>query len=283
MAQQKKLEEKPRCFVITPIGPENSQIRIKADGLLQAVISPAIENDFEVIVAHKMHKPGSITHQVIELVLEADLVVANLTGLNPNVMYELALRHAKRLPVVILAERGTTLPFDIITERTIFYTDHLADTITTRRSLKEAVKSAMEDEEVDNPVYRVIKDKIINESLVAGDPLREILDRIEKIEMNQVQQSRLSSKSKHAYLSGVEIFGEKKDCEILVTNVEDEQEVIDEVSWVLDDYLINYKMNKWDGEVSFDLFDVTEMDWMEIKKQLSATTINPSSIYYNRP
>jgi len=107
-------ERRPDCFVISPIGDDASETRRSMDGLTDVVIEPTLADlGYHVIVAHRMPNPGSITNQVLELLLSAELVVANMTELNPNVMYELAVRHAACKAVIIIAEKGTRLPFDI--------------------------------------------------------------------------------------------------------------------------------------------------------------------------
>jgi len=152
------------CFVITPIGNDNSDIRRATDGLIEAVIRPMLsEMDFCVVAAHQMDNPGSITNQIIEHLIGAKLVIANLTGLNPNVMYELAVRHAARLPVISIAERGTLLPFDIVSERTIFYTNDMSGVLELQDTLCKTVEECIKEKTPDNPVYRGKRSSIMKE------------------------------------------------------------------------------------------------------------------------
>ena len=90
---EKKLK---RCFVIGPIGDEGLEVRNKADWLLLEIIKPVLEADtFGYVVkrSDEISEPGMITDQVISSVLDDDLVIADLTGHNPNAFYELAIRH----------------------------------------------------------------------------------------------------------------------------------------------------------------------------------------------
>lgn len=190
-------EHKRIAFVIAPIGEKGSAVRRHTDGLLSAVVRPVLTDlGFEVSIAHEIALPGSISKQIIEHLLKDDLVIADLTGHNPNVMYELAVRHAAKLPVVTLAVSGTVLPFDVSSERTIFYTNDLQGSEELKPQLRQAVQDALVNPEVDNPVYRVVTANIIREASTSDDAQQYILNRLDSIQdaLNRLDKvSRRSS------------------------------------------------------------------------------------------
>lgn len=158
--------KKKQCFIITPIGETGSEIRKKADGVINAVIRPVVEEcGYDLVCPHEMAKSGSITQQVIEQLLEDDLVIANLTGLNANVMYELAIRHATGKPVITISENSTKLPFDIVTERTLFYDDNMSYVNVLRQNLEKILRDPANLKENDNPIFRTKFDLEIRNSL----------------------------------------------------------------------------------------------------------------------
>lgn len=199
--ETKKVQATETCFIITPIGDENSIIRRKTDGLINNVIKPVCEKlNFKAIPAHEIDKPGSITSQVIRYIMDSKIVIANLTGLNPNVMYELAIRHAAKLPVICLAEEGTKLPFDITTERTIFYCDDMSGAVLLKPVLEKKIKAALNDENIDNPIYRSIQEEQIIKNIKSSnhedsDYLLYIIDRLDQMD------GYLRKEKKNKYIS----------------------------------------------------------------------------------
>ncbi len=178
------------CFIITPIGESSSETRRETDGLVKSVLEPVLgKYDFDPIPAHKISETGSITRQIIKRILEAELVVANLTGLNPNVMYEVGIRHCARKPLIVIAREGTVLPFDLSDERTIFYKNDMSGSEELKDRLSEIIPAAIEDKQPDNPVYRIVDIDLIQ--LPEGAPEISVLtsqrfsmieDQLEKIQ-----------------------------------------------------------------------------------------------------
>jgi hypothetical protein len=109
------------CFVIAPIGDEGSIDRKHSDLVLGSLIEPALEKGFalRIVRSDKISKPGVISAQVIDHLVRSPLVIADLSYSNPNVFYELALRHAVRRPVVQLIRSTDRLPFDVGQFRTV--------------------------------------------------------------------------------------------------------------------------------------------------------------------
>lgn len=150
------MEEKKTCFVVTPIGNDDSGIRRHIDGIIDQAIIPALGEKYIIDVAHRKYEIGSINDRVIESVYKSDLVIANLTNLNPNVMFELAIRYSYGKPAIVIAEKGTKLPFDIIVENTVFYVNDPAGANELREKIIEFESNIDFSNTNYGPVFKII-------------------------------------------------------------------------------------------------------------------------------
>ncbi len=152
-----KKPERKKCFVVGPIGADDSEDRIHADWLLEEIIEPVFTEyfqDFDVVRADKISVPGRIDAQVISHLLQSELVIADLTTLNPNAFYEIGIRHTVQKPIIHMHLDGQRIPFDIASFRSIkFEKKRPRDLRQAREALKEAVALAIDPEhDIDNPV-----------------------------------------------------------------------------------------------------------------------------------
>lgn len=111
-----------RCFVISPIGASDSAVREHADDVFEFIIKPAMDElGIYVYRSDHSHELGRITEQMFSSILNDDLCISVLTFFNPNVFYELAVAQCAARPVIILIEKGQSIPFDVRDLRAVEY------------------------------------------------------------------------------------------------------------------------------------------------------------------
>lgn len=112
---------KQTCFVIMPIGDQAfpggtvtaSDLKRRYDDLIKEALLRA-NPTLEVVRSDEVAAPGAITSDIITRIMHSDYVLADVTYANPNVFYELGLRHACRLGTLIVRDKdGPETPFDI--------------------------------------------------------------------------------------------------------------------------------------------------------------------------
>lgn len=159
VASDTELDWEKTCFYISPIGEDDSEHRMHADLFLGSIVEPALEEfDLNVVRADKIGKAGMITSQILDYILNSKLVIADLSYHNPNVFYELSLRHACRLPTVQIIRKSDKIPFDLDQFRTIQIdtTDiftMVPNLQTYKAEIATQVRMALKDpDSVDNPI-----------------------------------------------------------------------------------------------------------------------------------
>jgi len=112
---EKELLSREICFVLMPFSdPFNKYYEV--------IIAPAIEScGIRSERADSLFGPANIVFDIWEGIKRARILIAELTGRNPNVMYELGLAHAIEKPVILLTQDINDVPFDLRSLRCIVY------------------------------------------------------------------------------------------------------------------------------------------------------------------
>ncbi|WP_281850645.1 hypothetical protein [Pseudomonas helleri] len=101
-------------FVLTPFHDD-----LKDE--FETVYSVGKTLGFQVLRGDEKLEPGDIFRKILTLVASARIVVANISGRNPNVFYELGIAHALGKQVILLAHSNSHVPFDVQSKPIVFY------------------------------------------------------------------------------------------------------------------------------------------------------------------
>jgi len=194
------MSNKKECFFITPIDSEGSEVRERSNKVMEYIVEEAVSDyGYSVTRADKMDQPGSITNQVIQKTINSELVIADLTDHNPNVFYELAVRHATGEPYIQLINSNESIPFDISDFRTIRYGLKVDKADQAKEEIRGLLQKLEDEEpEFDNPISASAEMQSLRESADPTDQnLAEILNTMYSLDnrMNQLENLITNSES----------------------------------------------------------------------------------------
>lgn len=129
-------EEQPKCFVMMPISDADGYEPGHFARVYEHLIKPACEAaGFVAIRADDVKSTNYIVLDILTQIVSSSMVVCDLSARNANVLYELGVRHAFDLPVVLIKDRRTDRIFDIQGMRTADY-DETLRVDTVQRDIK---------------------------------------------------------------------------------------------------------------------------------------------------
>lgn len=191
------------CFIIMPIGDQTygdnviskHELKKKYTDLLTEAIHKA-RPELEIIRADDISTPGTITTDILLQIMNSDYVIADITYPNPNVFYELGLRHASRPGTILVKEKNSVLPFDIHNLRCFEY----ENTPSGIKELADKLKDAFDSIESNS-------NKLDNHFL---DIAKNVKYKFMKFDNEEEAEERKKKSAKKFYLSLIEnprLFG----------------------------------------------------------------------------
>jgi tetratricopeptide (TPR) repeat protein len=202
---------KPLVFVAMPFGKKRAgKTKIDFDDIYNRAIKPAaLACDVEIIRADEELSGGFIHLSMYERLLLAEIVIADLTTANPNVFYELGIRHCARpRSTILIVSSQTKLPFDVAPLRALPYKLNKGvlsdrDAIALKEDLEKKIADAKKDTcEPDSPLFQIV-DKFPGIDLPheSTETFRDRTQQISAIRI-KLEQARINPSGKTA-LSGI--------------------------------------------------------------------------------
>jgi hypothetical protein len=157
----KKVDRKQKtCFVISALGDDDSPERKRADRVFEIIRHAAEGKGYKVSRGHTNATPGLITRQAISRLIGDPLVIADLSGHDPTVYYELAIRHASHLPFIQIINKGEQSKLPIYAKDVGTVEIDPNETFEAVRSIEESLNAVSEPNyEVQSPIESALIEK----------------------------------------------------------------------------------------------------------------------------
>jgi hypothetical protein len=214
-----------RAFVIMQVGAKDSPERKRADEIYEYIVAPTVEAaGLEPYRADLDLSPGAITSKMLAELLSARVVVADLTGRNPNVFYELGISHSFALSLISIADSSVSLPFDAKDERVIELGVYSSGGLTyaqgekAKNALQESLKIVLDENYVPpSPLREVAANRSVDQ-LAPEDPVAAEMAQVrETLEDIRLRVGRLTQGAAN-----------RADIEALRAAIEDNLNLLDE-------------------------------------------------------
>lgn len=155
-------ENTKTAFIIMPFGKKKDAHGnvIDFDLVYQDVIQEPVERaGFRPLRCDEIKQAGSIHRDMFTHIAEDDLAIVDISMLNPNVFYELGVRHALRPSVtIIIKNRGTSVPFNIQDERVIQYPSESGSFRDSRQAIQTFIEAGLTSNRCDSPIFNILQD-----------------------------------------------------------------------------------------------------------------------------
>lgn len=170
-------ENQKTAFVIMPFG---KKVDIKGtlidfDVVYQDIIQEPLEAlGYKPVRCDEIKEAGTIHQDMFRHIATDELAIVDITTLNPNVFYELGVRHAlKPALTILIQQRGAIVPFNIQSERIILYPSESGSYRETRKTIQSFIENGLNSNRPDSPIFNLLQD-------VRKDPKTERITKLEE-------------------------------------------------------------------------------------------------------
>lgn len=122
--------KKAKAFIVMQFSQPYDQV------YSEVIKNACAEYGLEPIRGDEIYEPGIIVQDVIREIVGAQLIIADITPENANVYFEVGYALALNKPIILLARKGTPLPFDVSAFRVLFYEDSIGGKAKVEQGLR---------------------------------------------------------------------------------------------------------------------------------------------------